>query len=392
MSRKVGVVFVGLGGCIGNTVALGCKLVGEHLRSGRGLLTAHPDFDALDLVALGDIVFGGWDMSPADGYAAGTVHRSLKKKDVEAVRGFAAGLSPWPAITGPFDATPRVGDTNISASQHPAEQFDEVKKSIHQFRRENNLDHIVLGFVCSPLLPVDFTEVHLEEGALRDGIEAGSAEITSLMIYALAAVDCGCSIFDFTANQTFEMPAIVKAAEDGGVPFAGSDGRSGQTILKSTLAEMLRKRDIKVDGWYSTNILGNNDGAVLSYPDRNTLKMAGKKQVLAPVLGYDDFAHAVDITYYPPRGDNKEFWDNVDIVGFLDMPMTFKINWMGRDSILAAPPILDLIRLLELADRVDRHGLQSQLDIFFKHPLGSAPHNGWNTEYEWFLRQHREMA
>lgn len=388
MPRKLGVVLIGLSGSLGNAIALGSHIAGRGLRANRGLLTSHRVFEPFDLAPVGDMAFAGWDLDPSSGYEAGRKHGVLRKKDVEATREHGETLRPWPAVVGAYDVEPRPFDTNISPTKHPKAQYEQVSAQIAGFRKQNGLDHIVMGFVCSPLTPVKFTEVHTQEAALRRGLEAGDPGFTSCMVYALAGIDNGCSVFDFTANQTLEMPAVVEAAQGRRVPFAGADGRSGQTILKSALAELLRKRDIRVVGWYSANILGNNDGRVLAQPDRNELKMKGKKQVLAPVLGYDDFHHAVNITYYPPRGDNKEFWDNVDILGWLDMPMTFKINWMGRDSILAGPIILDIIRLLELAQRKGQAGLQGELDIFFKHPLGPGPHDGWGAEYDRFLRHY----
>ncbi|MCF6154490.1 MAG: hypothetical protein E3K36_04395 [Candidatus Brocadia sp.] len=164
------------------------------------------------------------------------------------------------------------------------------------------------------------------------------------------------------------------------VPLAGRDGNTGQTLIKTVLGQMFKIRNLNLNGWYSTNILGNNDGLVLSMPEHRQTKMEDKLGVLEPVLGYNHFTHIVDIHYYPPRGDNKEAWESIDFSGWLGMPMSAKINWLGRDSILAAPLIIDLVRLMEFALRRGECGIQSQLAIYFKHPLGTSA-RGFSDQY-----------
>jgi myo-inositol-1-phosphate synthase len=191
-------------------------------------------------------------------------------------------------------------------------------------------------------------------------------------LYAYAGIETGCAFIDFTPNVTLDVPGVQELAVHSGVPIAGRDGSTGQTLMKTLLAEMLQARNLKLEGWYSTNILGNNDGMVLSRPEHREVKMHDKLSVLEPILGYNTFSHAVDITYYPPRGDSKEAWDSIDFIGWFSLPMTMKIDWQGRDSILAAPLVLDLCKHLQFALAKGAIGIQSHLAIYFKQPIGTG--------------------
>lgn len=211
------------------------------------------------------------------------------------------------------------------------------------------------------------------------------------MLYAYAAIEENCPFVDFTPNVTLETEALLELADIKNVPLAGRDGNTGQTLMKTVLGQMLKIRNLKLDGWYSTNILGNNDGKVLARNEHAEIKMRDKLGVLEPLLGYGDFDHTVNIEYFAPRGDNKEAWDSIDFLGWLDQSISVKINWLGRDSILAAPLILDLIRLLEYAQREGEKGIQSHLAMYFKNPLGTKT-RGFFDQYKLFVDYYKSKT
>ena len=208
--------------------------------------------------------------------------------------------------------------------------------------------------------------------------------VTSSILYFWTAILTNSPYVDFTPNIALEIPALQKLASLKRIPYAGKDGNTGQTLLKTALAELFKARNLRIEGWYSTNILGNQDGYILNIPEHFETKLKDKLHVLEPILNYGDFTHIVDIRYYPPRGDNKEAWDNVDFIGWLNEKMSLKINWQGKDSILAAPLIIDLIRLIELASRLKKFGPQKQLSLYFKHPIGTNTYG--------FFQQHRNFV
>nr|MBC8554266.1 inositol-3-phosphate synthase [Candidatus Brocadiales bacterium] len=225
----------------------------------------------------------------------------------------------------------------------------------------------------------------------RKAITNNDEGLTSGMLYAYAAIEENCPFVDFTPNVTLETGALLELADVKNVPLAGRDGNTGQTLMKTVLGQMLKIRNLKLDGWYSTNILGNNDGKVLARNEHSEIKMRDKLGVLEPLLGYGDFDHKVNIEYFAPRGDNKEAWDSIDFLGWLDQSISVKINWLGRDSILAAPLILDLIRLVEYAQRKGEKGIQSHLAMYFKNPLGTKA-RGFYDQYKVFVDYYKSTA
>lgn len=198
-----------------------------------------------------------------------------------------------------------------------------------------------------------------------------SSHISSAVLYALAAINSGCGYIDFTSSQTLDIKGIVELSNEMKVPLAGRDGATGETILKIALAEFLLKRNLHLLGWFSTNLLGNNDGLILQDRAHAELKIADKANVLIDVLGYSNFDNIVNINYYRPRGDQKEAWNSVDFQGWLGLEMSLKVNWLGRDSILAAPLVIDLVRHVEYAKYAQNYGILSHLQFYFKHPVGS---------------------
>jgi myo-inositol-1-phosphate synthase len=218
-------------------------------------------------------------------------------------------------------------------------------------------------------MTLEGSEIMNSTSAFERALDTNTEEISPAMLYAYAAICERVPYGNFTPSVAADVPALVKLAENEKVPIAGKDGKTGQTFIKSVLAPALKSRSLKVDGWYSTNILGNRDGLALSNEDSLASKVKTKSSVLEDILGYEVEDHIVDIRYYRPRGDNKEAWDNIDISGFLGQPMQIKVNFLCKDSILAAPLAIEIARCLELAQRRGEHGVQEQLSVFFKLPM-----------------------
>jgi len=216
---------------------------------------------------------------------------------------------------------------------------------------------------------------HQSIGQFEEGLAKDDPAISAGMLYAYAALAAKVPYVNFTPSTTVDIPALMEFADVQGVVIAGKDGKTGQTLYKTVLAPMFQLRNLRVSGWYSTNLLGNDDGYVLSDPAHLQQKVASKLEALAPILGYDDVDHQVDIHYYAPRGDAKEAWDVIDFVGWLGAKMSMRVNWLGQDSILAAPLVVDLARLVWFAQQRGERGPATQLSAFFKTPLNTREHN-----------------
>lgn len=373
MSR-IGVLFVGLNGTTANTTVVGTKAIQKGIVSKdaaqRGMLTTNYPFDSIDLIDLRDMIFGGWDLEEKNAYQAAIDNEVLQPRLVEDLKDDIQSIHPMAGVLTSHDP-----DWNRAKYIKEFSNFDDALKKlildIASFKETTGAEKCVVVHVGSAQRYLTLGTTHQTLNRLEQAICDNSYDVTSGILYALAAIKSGCPFVDFTANRTLEVHGLMEAAEKYGVPVAGKDGNTGQTLMKSIIAHMLKVRNMKLVGWYSTNILGDNDGRVLSIPDFAKAKIEDKLSVLKPILGYDNFSHIVDIKYYPPRKDNKEAWDNVDFMGWLDQMMSLKIDWLGKDSILAAPLVLDLIRLMEFSLRRRYFGLQSQLAIYFKHPLGT---------------------
>ena len=374
MSReKVGVLFVGLNGATANTTVAGSLALKLGLsKNCDGMITETELFSHIDLVRFSQFVFGGWDVNGHDAYKSARFNKVLEPWLVEDMRPALEVIRPWKAVITAHDVDAARKADNVMAVSSLQEGLNALKQDILSFKDQHNLDKAIVVYLASPLKQVQLKDIHEDILKFRKALLDNDESISSAMLYALAAIETGCPFVDFTPNVTLKVPAILQFAEEKKVPLAGRDGNTGQTLMKTVLGQMFKIRNLKLQGWYSTNILGNNDGLVLSMPEHRQTKMEDKLGVLEPVLGYNNFTHIVDIHYYPPRGDNKEAWESIDFSGWLGMPMSAKINWLGRDSILAAPLIIDLVRLMEFALRKGEYGIQSQLAIYFKHPLGAS--------------------
>ncbi|MBU2573005.1 MAG: inositol-3-phosphate synthase [Elusimicrobia bacterium] len=384
--KKIGVLMIGLNGATANTTVVGTKVLLKKLVPDYGMVTQTAVFSGHPLVKLDQLVFGGWDLNSGSAYDAAVRNKVLEEKWLKAVRKDIEKIRPMKGIVTSHDVDFLKSSDNIKPVKNRREQLEAIIKDIRTFKKANRLKTVVIVFLASPLKCVKLGRAHRDIKNLKAAIAGNDPAVTSGMLYALAAIETDSPFMDFTPNITLEVPALVDYAAEKKVPLAGQDGNTGQTMMKTLIGQMLKIKNLRLAGWYSTNILGNMDGKVLALPEHCVLKMKDKLNVLTEVLGYGGFDNVVDIRYYLPRGDNKEAWDNIDFQGWLGMPMSFKINWLGRDSILAAPLVLDLIRLLEYAHRRGEGGLQGHLAMFFKHPLG-AHVRGFFDEYT-LLRDH----
>ena len=380
--RRVGVAVVGLGGAVATTAVAGVEL----LRIGATGLEGLPLGDLRSRVVDGvtaeeraglapyeSLVFGGWDLSSDSLAKAVGVHGVLDREQAEAVAPVLEAMTPWPAA-GNADFCRGVDGDNVVHAEGLRAQVEHVRGDLRRFREHEGLDGVVVVNLASterwpdPAAPALATPEGFEAG-----LDADDPAIGPAMVYAYAAIREGAPYVNFTPSLAADVPALVELARREGVPVAGKDGKTGQTMLKTVLAPMFRSRALRVDGWYSTNILGNRDGQALDDPASLASKLGTKGSVLDSILGYPVEDHVVRIDYYRPRGDQKEAWDNIDVSGFLGQRMQVKVDFLCRDSILAAPLVLELARLADLARERGEGGVMEQLGYFFKAPMTADP-------------------
>ncbi|MCF6159298.1 MAG: myo-inositol-1-phosphate synthase [wastewater metagenome] len=389
--EKVGILLVGLNGATANTTVAGSLALKRGLNDNcEGMITETEIFSHMRLALFDQFVFGGWDVNPRDAYQAACFNKVLDPWLIEELRQDLETVRPWKAVVTAHDVDSSREAGNIIEAHSLQEGLNTLKQCILSFKARYAVDNVIVVYLASPLKHIELSDIHNDLSMFRKAITNNDESVSSAMLYALAAIETGCAFVDFTPNVTLKVPAIIQLAAEKKVPLAGRDGNTGQTLIKTVLGQMFRIRNLKLQGWYSTNILGNNDGLVLSMPEHRKIKMEDKLGVLEPVLGYNHFSHIVDIHYYPPRGDNKEAWESIDFSGWLGMPMSAKINWLGRDSILASPLIIDLVRLLEFALRRGDYGIQPQLAIYFKHPLNTSA-RGFFDQYTLLKNYYSEI-
>ena len=385
---RLGIMLVGLG-AVASTVIAGV----EHARRGTarraGSLTQSGTIrlgkrtenrtplikDFVPLANLNDIVFGAWDPLPDNAYEAAIKCGVLDRHEhIEPIADYLKSIKPRNAVFDNYYVK-RLDGPNVKRALTKMDLVEAVREDIRDFKASNNCDRLVMVWAAS-------TEIFMEEGAahlnLEDfdaALESNDLSIPPSMIYAYAALLEGVPFANGAPNLTVDVPVMMKLANDLNVPICGKDFKTGQTLMKTVIAPMLKARMLGVNGWYSTNILGNRDGEVLDDPESFKTKEQSKLGVLEYILQpdlypelYGDIFHKVSINYYPPRGDNKEGWDNIDIFGWLGYPMQIKINFLCRDSILAAPIVLDLALFMDLAKRAGLKGIQEWLSFYFKSP------------------------
>ena len=415
---KLGVMCVGLG-AVSTTFITGvlmtrkglAKPVGsmtqyDKIRVGRGKDKKYLHYgEIVPLASLDDMVFGAWDVYPANAYESAVEAEVLKVKDIEPVRDELLAIRPMKAAFDRKYASRLDGD-NVKDCATRREMVEALREDIRRFKKENDCDRIVVIWAASTeiYVPVDET-VHGSLAAFEKALDANDTDrIAPSMCYAYAALLEGAPFIMGAPNTTVDIPAMWELAEKTKMPIAGKDFKTGQTLVKSGVAPIIGTRCLGLNGWFSTNILGNRDGLVLDEPANFHTKEVSKLSTLESILTpeeqpdlYADYYHKVRINYYPPRGDNKEGWDNIDIFGWMGYPMQIKINFLCRDSILAAPLVLDLVLLTDLAARKGRFGTQRFLSFFLKSPMhnyeeGEIPVNHLFKQYVMLKNAIREMG
>jgi myo-inositol-1-phosphate synthase len=377
MPRRVGVLFIGAHGAVATTTVVGVLALNRGLVAPRGTITDSDLCRGLDLPGYDDLVFGGWDINLVDGYDRAVAANGVVPSElVDRLADDLAGVTIWPGVVAHLrDRIRQLGASTPIVERPPRDAVEQIMDDIARFRKERGVDQVIVVNTGSTEQRPTPSPAHQNLDAFERAIEDGSPDLTNGMLYGYAALRVGCPFINFTPSTTVEIPALQALAEEYDLPLAGQDAKTGQTLYKTVLAPMLRIRGLKLLGWYSTNILGNADGFVLEDPLHGATKVQSKESVLESILGYADFFHRVRIDYYPPRGDRKEAWDSIDFEGWLGERMSMRIDWQGSDSILAAPVVVDLVRLVDLAHRRGERGPIRQLAMFFKSPYGTDLHD-----------------
>jgi myo-inositol-1-phosphate synthase len=399
---KLGILLVGLG-AVSTTFIAGvlairkglAKPIGSMTQMGTIRLGKRTDGraplvkDFVPLAGLDDLVFGGWDIFEANCYEAAKTAGVLDDRLLDQVKPELTAITPWKAV---FDQqyVKRLNGPNVKTGKNKRDLAEQLREDIRAFKRDNNLARLVMIWCGSTEIFLTESPAHQSIDAFEAGLDANDVSIPSSMIYAYAALKEGIPYANGAPNLSADIPAMLQLAQQHSVPIAGKDFKTGQTLLKTVIAPGLKARLLGVTGWYSTNILGNRDGEVLDDPESFKTKEESKKSVLDYILQpdlypdlYKGLCHVVRINYYPPRGDNKEGWDNIDLVGWLGYPMQLKLNFLCRDSILAAPIALDLVLFLDLAGRSGWSGIQEWLSFFFKSPQHAK---GLYPEHDLFIQ------
>ncbi len=415
---KLGILVVGCG-AVATTFMTGVLMARKGLAKPIGSMTQYDKIrvgdgaekqylhykDIVPLATLDDIVFGCWDVYPQNAYQAAVYAEVLKAKDIEPVRDELEQIVPMKAAFDPNYAKRLTGD-NVKDCQTRWDMVEALRKDIEDFKASTGVSRIVVIWAASTEIYVPYDEAyHGTLAKLEAAMKADDREhIAPSMCYAYAALTKGCPFIMGAPNTTVDIPAMWELAEKTRMPIAGKDFKTGQTLVKSGFAPILKVRNLGLAGWFSTNILGNRDGLVLDEPANFHTKEVSKLSTLETILRkedqpdlYGNIYHKVRINYYPPRNDNKEGWDNIDIFGWMGYPMQIKINFLCRDSILAAPLLLDLTLLSDLAARAGRYGIQRFLSFFLKSPMhdytkGEEAVNDLFEQYVMLKNAIREMG
>ena len=415
---KLGIMVVGCGAVAttfmtgvlmtrkGLTKPIGSMTQYDKIRVGRGSDKKYLHYkDIVPLADLKDIVFGTWDVYPQNAYQAAVYAEVLKAKDIEPVREELESIKPLKAA---FDKNyaKRLDGDNVKQCKTRWDMVEQLREDIRQFKETHGCERVVVIWAASTEIYVPYDERHHKTLAMLEvAMQVDDREhIAPSMCYAYAALKEGCPFIMGAPNTTVDIPAMWELAEKTRMPIAGKDFKTGQTLVKSGFAPIIKTRNLGLAGWFSTNILGNRDGLVLDEPANFHTKEVSKLSTLETICKaddqpdlYGDIYHKVRINYYPPRNDNKEGWDNIDIFGWMGYPMQIKINFLCRDSILAAPLLLDLSLLSDLAARAGRYGIQRFLSFFLKSPMHDytreeEPVNNLFEQYTMLKNAIREMG
>jgi myo-inositol-1-phosphate synthase len=399
---KLGILLVGLGAVSTTTIA-GVIAVRRGLAPPIGSLTQMGTVrlgkrtegrsplikDFVPLASLDDVVFGAWDIFDENSYEAAKTAGVIEQDLLQKIRPELEAIEPMPAV---FDRryVKRLDGPNVKKGKTKKDLADQLSEDMRRFKQAHNCDRLVMVWCGSTEVFLTESPAHQTVAALEKALETNDDSIPSSMVYAYAAIKAGIPYANAAPNLSADIPALIELAGSSGSPLAGKDLKTGQTLIKTIIAPGLKARLLGVEGWYSTNILGNRDGEVLDDPESFKTKEESKKSVLDYILQpnlypqlYKDLCHVVRINYYPPRGDNKEGWDNIDIFGWLNYKMQLKVNFLCRDSILAAPIVLDVALFLDLAKRAGMEGIQEWLSFYFKSPMHAA---GLYPEHDLFIQ------
>ncbi len=400
---KLGVLVVGLGAVSTTFIAgvmasrkgvakpFGSLTQMARIRLGKRTDNRNPLIkDFVPLASLDDIEFLTWDIFPANAYEAAMKAGVLQKQDLDAIESDLKAIVPQKAV---FEShyVKKLHGEHVKSGANKMELAEQLMEDIRKFKDAKKISRFVMIWLASTEVYVEKKPIHDSLAEFEKGLRESSVEITPSMIYAYAALKMGIPYINGAPNLSVDMGAMQTLADQNKVPIAGKDLKTGQTLMKTILAPGLKARMLGLDGWFSTNILGNRDGEVLDDPESFKTKEVSKLSVLETILQpesypelYNDFYHKVRINYYPPRGDNKESWDNIDIFGWMGYQMQIKINFLCRDSILAAPVSLDLVLFADLAARAGMFGIQEWLSFYLKSPM-AAP--GLTPENDLFIQQ-----
>ena len=372
------------------------KPIGSVTQMGRlrlGKRTENRDAAVKDFVPLApleSIRFGGWDIFSDNAYESAMKSQVLEKELLQELKGTLETIKPMSAVFDPNYIT-QINGSNVKQGRTKADLAEQLREDIKRFKKENDCDRLVMVWCASTERYTLPSACHESIEAFEKGLLENDPNIAPSQIYTYAAIKERVPYANGSPNRSVEVPALQMLAREMRVPLCGSDFKTGQTLMKTLLAPGLKARLLGLNGWYSTNILGNRDGEVLADPGSFKSKEVSKLGVLDQICEpekypdlYGNVHHQVQINYYPPRGDNKEGWDNIDIFGWLGYPMQIKVNFLCRDSILAAPIVLDLALFMDLAARCDFHGIQEWLSFYFKNPL-VAP--GLKAEHDLMVQQ-----
>jgi len=399
---KLGILTPGMG-AVATTLVAGVYAIRKKLGKPIGSLTQmgtirlgkRTDYrvplikDFVSLSGLDDLVFGGWDIFNDDMYAAAVNAGVLERSILDSVKSELERVKPMPAV---FDQNyvKRLSGTHLKSGKTKMDLVDQLRKDIQTFKTEHKISRLVMIWCGSTEIYIEPSSVHLSLNAFEKGLKEDDPGISPSMIYAYAALNEGVPFGNGAPNLTLDIPALLALSKQKKVPISGKDFKTGQTLMKTVLAPAFKARLLGVSGWFSTNILGNRDGEVLdepmSFKSKEVSKLGALEHILQPELYpdlYKDIYHKVRINYYPPRGDNKEGWDNIDIFGWLGYPMQVKVDFLCRDSILAAPIVLDLALFMDLAARVGWSGIQEWLSFYYKSPMVAE---GLYPEHDLFIQ------
>jgi myo-inositol-1-phosphate synthase len=399
---KLAVLLPGMG-AVSTTFIAGCLLARRKLASPVGSLTqtgtirlgkrtdnrVPPIKDFVPLAALDDLVFGGWDVYDDNAYEAAVKAEVLESRHIDPIKDDLAKIKPMTAAFYP-EYVKRLHGTNVKKAANKAEMVEQLRDDVRGFIKQSGAARAVAVWCASTEIYLEEKPVHQSIAAFEKGLLENDPAISNSMLYAWALLKEGVPFANGAPNLTVDIPAVHELARETHMPVCGKDFKTGQTLMKTILAPGFKARMLGMSGWFSTNILGNRDGEVLDDPEnfksKEVSKLGSLEQILQPELYpelYGKLYHKVRINYYPPRGDAKEGWDNIDIFGWLNYPMQIKVDFLCRDSILAAPLVLDLALFMDLARRADFRGVQEWLSFYFKAPM-TAP--GLYPEHDIFIQ------